>query len=58
MVPMVFLIRIFFSPSWEIEPEPSIDFVWVGDGFRPVIVINFLCFTFLLVISSGFVVED
>lgn len=56
MVPVVFLLGVFGSSAGEIESQPGIDLVGVGDGLVSVIGVDFLGFAFLLVVCSGLVV--
>lgn len=55
---MVLLLRVLVSSAGKVEAQPCVDFVWVGDGLVSVVGINFLGFALLLVVCSGFVVQD
>jgi hypothetical protein len=57
VVPVVFLLRVFFSSAGKVEAEPGIDFVGVGGGFVSVVWVDFLGFALFFVVCGGFVVQ-
>lgn len=58
VIPVVLLLRVLLSAAGEVEAEPGVDFVGVGDCLVSVILVNFLGFAFLFVVGCSFVVEN
>jgi hypothetical protein len=58
VIPVVFLLGVFVPAAREVEAEPGVNFVGVGDGLVAVFLVDLLGFASLFVVGCCFVVED
>lgn len=58
VIPMILLSRMLFAAAREVEAEPGVDFVGVGNGFVAIFLVDFLGFAFFFVVGCCFVIED